>query len=68
MVSERKILECDISHLPIISRWGIINSLINQYKLNYISDPLSKWTPDDPDEDARFDIWLKNLRQKLWEE
>ena len=45
---------------------GQINSLINQYQLNYSSDPLAKYKQLNPYQAGQFDIWLKNLRQKLW--
>ena len=48
-----------------LKRMGLNNSLINQYQLNYKSDPLAKYKHTIPDEAGRFDIWLKILRQKL---
>ena len=47
-------------------KWmGLKISLKNQYQLNYTSDPLAKWMHTIADEAGRFDIWLKNVRQKL---
>ena len=47
---------------------GKINSLINQYKLNDATNLKSGQRHTIPGEADFFDIWLKCVAQKLWEE
>ena len=46
---------------------GLINSLINQYQLNYSSDPLEKCKQPGPYYSGRFDMRRECVVSKLWD-